>query len=201
MKRIFDFVTAGMLLIILSPIIVLTALLVRMKLGSPVVFKQERPGWHGKPFFVYKFRTMTSEKDSLGQLLPDHLRLTVFGSFMRKFSLDELLQLVNVLKGELSLIGPRPLLMEYLPLYTQEQARRHSVRPGITGWAQIHGRNAVTWEERFERDVWYVENQSLALDIKILLLTVKKVMKSEGVSNTNHVTMPVFQGTTSNQEG
>ncbi len=201
LKRIFDFVTAGMLLIILSPIIVLTALLVRMKLGSPVVFKQERPGWHGKPFFVYKFRTMTSEKDSLGQLLPDHLRLTVFGSFMRKFSLDELLQLVNVLKGELSLIGPRPLLMEYLPLYTQEQARRHSVRPGITGWAQIHGRNAVTWEERFERDVWYVENQSLALDIKILLLTVKKVMKSEGVSNTNHVTMPVFQGTTSNQEG
>jgi sugar transferase EpsL len=201
LKRIFDFVTAGMLLIILSPVIALTAVLVRMKLGSPVIFKQERPGWHGKPFFVYKFRTMTSEKDSLGQLLPDHLRLTAFGSFMRKFSLDELLQLVNVLKGELSLIGPRPLLMEYLPLYTEEQAKRHSVRPGITGWAQIHGRNAVTWEERFERDVWYVENQSLALDIKILLLTVKKVMKSEGVSNNNHATMPVFQGTTSNQEG
>lgn len=200
-KRLLDLLVSSILLMAFSPIIALTALLVRIKLGSPVVFKQQRPGLHGIPFYVYKFRTMTSEKDSMGELLPDHLRLTAFGSLMRKFSLDELLQLINVIKGELSLIGPRPLLMEYLPLYTEEQAKRHLVRPGITGWAQIHGRNAVTWEERFERDVWYVENQSLALDFKILLLTVKKVIRSEGVSNTNHVTMPVFQGTTTGSEG
>lgn len=200
-KRLLDLLVSSTLLISLSPIIALTALLVRIKLGSPVIFMQQRPGLHGIPFYVYKFRTMTSEKDSMGELLPDHLRLTAFGSLMRKFSLDELLQLINVIKGELSLIGPRPLLMEYLPLYTEEQAKRHLVRPGITGWAQIHGRNAVTWEERFERDVWYVENQSLALDFKILLLTVKKVIRSEGVSNANHVTMPLFQGTTTGSEG
>lgn len=200
-KRLLDLLVSSTLLIALSPIIALTALLVRIKLGSPIIFKQQRPGLHGIPFYVYKFRTMTDEKDSLGQLLPDHLRLTAFGSLMRKFSLDELLQLVNVIKGELSLIGPRPLLMEYLPLYNEEQAKRHLVRPGITGWAQIHGRNAVTWEERFKRDVWYVENQSLALDFRILLLTVKKVIRSEGVSNANHATMPVFQGTTTNSEG
>ncbi|OMF36016.1 sugar transferase [Paenibacillus sp. FSL H8-0548] len=201
MKRIFDVVIASILLIVLSPFILLTAIMVRTKLGAPVIFKQKRPGLYGKPFLMYKFRTMTSEKDSEGQLLPDHLRLTAFGGLIRKLSLDELLQLFNVIKGEQSLIGPRPLLMEYLPLYNEEQAKRHAVRPGITGWAQIHGRNAVSWEERFEHDVWYVENQSLALDIKILLLTVKKVIRSEGVSNTNHVTMPVFQGTTSSQEG
>ncbi|HTG71758.1 MAG TPA: sugar transferase [Candidatus Udaeobacter sp.] len=201
LKRLFDVVIAGTLLLLFVPVLLITAILVRIKLGSPVVFKQQRPGLHGIPFHVYKFRTMTDEKDSLGQLLPDHLRLTAFGSLMRKFSLDELLQLINVIKGDLSLIGPRPLLMEYLPLYTEEQAKRHLVRPGITGWAQIHGRNAVTWEERFERDVWYVENQSLALDFKILLLTVKKVIRSEGVSNANHVTMPVFQGTTTGSEG
>lgn len=201
LKRLFDVVIAGTLILLFSPIMLITAILVRIKLGSPIVFKQQRPGLHGIPFYVYKFRTMTSEKDSMGELLPDHLRLTAFGSLMRKFSLDELLQLINVIKGELSLIGPRPLLMEYLPLYTEEQAKRHLVRPGITGWAQIHGRNAVTWEERFERDVWYVENQSLALDFKILLLTVKKVIRSEGVSNANHVTMPVFQGTTTGSEG
>lgn len=201
LKRLIDVVIAGTLLLLLSPIMLITAILVRIRLGSPIVFKQQRPGLHGIPFYVYKFRTMTSEKDSMGELLPDHLRLTAFGSLMRKYSLDELLQLINVIKGELSLIGPRPLLMEYLPLYTEEQAKRHLVRPGITGWAQIHGRNAVTWEERFERDVWYVENQSLALDFKILLLTVKKVIRSEGVSNANHVTMPVFQGTTTGSEG
>lgn len=201
LKRLFDVVIAGTLLLLFVPVLLITAILVRIKLGSPVVFKQQRPGLHGIPFHVYKFRTMTDEKDSLGQLLPDHLRLTAFGSLMRKFSLDELLQLINVIKGDLSLIGPRPLLMEYLPLYTEEQAKRHLVRPGITGWAQIHGRNAVTWEERFERDVWYVENQSLALDFKILLLTVKKVIRSEGVSNANHVTMPAFQGTTTGSEG
>jgi sugar transferase EpsL len=200
-KRLFDLIVSSILLLVLSPVIVATAILVRIKLGSPIVFKQQRPGKHGVPFYVYKFRTMTSEKDSLGQLLPDHLRLTAFGSLMRKFSLDELLQLVNVVKGELSLIGPRPLLMEYLPLYNEEQAKRHLVKPGITGWAQIHGRNDVSWEERFERDVWYVENQSLVLDLKILLLTVKKVIRSEGVSNANHVTMPMFQGTTSHSEG
>lgn len=200
-KRMFDLIISCLLLLVLSPVIAMTAILVRFKLGSPILFKQQRPGLHGVPFYVYKFRTMTSEKDSLGNLLPDHLRLTAFGSLMRKFSLDELLQLVNVIKGELSLIGPRPLLMEYLPLYNEQQAKRHLVRPGITGWAQIHGRNAVSWEARFEHDVWYVENQSFLLDIKILLLTVKKVLKSEGVSNGNHVTMPVFQGTTTNSEG
>ncbi|MEV5025997.1 sugar transferase [Paenibacillus sp. LPE1-1-1.1] len=200
-KRMFDLIISCLLLLVLSPVIAITAILVRFKLGSPILFKQQRPGLHGVPFYVYKFRTMTSEKDSLGNLLPDHLRLTAFGSLMRKSSLDELLQLVNVIKGELSLIGPRPLLMEYLPLYNEQQAKRHLVRPGITGWAQIHGRNAVSWEARFEHDVWYVENQSFLLDIKILLLTVKKVLKSEGVSNGNHVTMPVFQGTTTNSEG
>ncbi|MDQ8735950.1 sugar transferase [Paenibacillus sp. LHD-38] len=201
MKRMFDLAISSLLLIVLSPVIAITAILVRSKLGSPIIFKQQRPGLHGVPFYVYKFRTMTSERDSLGELLPDHLRLTAFGSLMRKSSLDELLQLVNVIKGELSLIGPRPLLMEYLPLYNEQQAKRHLVRPGITGWAQINGRNAVSWESRFEHDVWYVENRSLLLDIKILLLTVKKVLKSEGVSNGNHVTMPVFQGTTTNSEG
>jgi sugar transferase EpsL len=200
-KRIFDVTVSAFLLAALCPVILLAALLIRIKLGSPVIFMQMRPGQHGVPFQVYKFRTMTNEKDSYGQLLPDHLRLTPFGRLMRKLSLDELLQLFNVLKGELSLIGPRPLLMEYLPLYTEEQAKRHLVKPGITGWAQVHGRNAVTWEERFERDIWYVENQSLWLDLKILFLTVKKVIRTEGVSNADHATMPVFQGTTINHEG
>lgn len=199
-KRSFDLIVSVLLMVFLSLPILITAVLVRLKLGSPIVFKQKRPGLHGAPFLVYKFRTMTDEKDSFGELLPDHLRLTVFGSFMRKFSLDELLQFINVIKGELSLVGPRPLLMEYLPLYTEEQAKRHQVRPGITGWAQINGRNAVSWEERLERDVWYVENQSLWLDMKILLLTVKKVLRSEGISNANHVTMPLFEGTTTNSK-
>ncbi|RCW42730.1 sugar transferase EpsL [Paenibacillus prosopidis] len=200
-KRLFDLLVSCTLLLALSPIIVITAILVRFKLGMPIVFKQKRPGLHGMPFYVYKFRTMTDETDSLGNLLPDHIRLTAFGSFLRKYSLDELLQLINVIKGELSLVGPRPLLMEYLPLYTEEQAKRHQVRPGITGWAQINGRNAISWEDRFERDIWYVENQSLRLDLKILLLTVKKVVRSDGISSANHVTMPLFRGTTSNHEG
>lgn len=199
-KRLFDLIVSSLILIIFSVFILIFAIMVRFKLGSPIIFKQKRPGKHGVPFFVYKFRTMTDEKDSYGQLLPDHLRLTPFGSFLRKFSIDELLQLINVIKGDLSLIGPRPLLMEYLPLYTDEQAKRHLVRPGITGWAQINGRNAVSWEERFQYDVWYVENQSFALDIKILLLTVKKVIRSEGVSNENYVTMPAFQGSVSKIE-
>lgn len=194
-KRLFDLVVSVLLLVALSLPILITAIMVRFKLGSPIIFKQERPGLHGVPFHVYKFRTMTDEKDSSGQLLPDHLRITIFGSFMRKSSLDELLQFINVIKGELSLVGPRPLLMEYLPLYTEEQAKRHQVRPGITGWAQINGRNAVSWEERFKLDVWYVEHQSLLLDLKILLLTVKKVIRSEGINNGNFATMPVFKGT------
>lgn len=200
-KRLFDLLAASTLFFLLLPLIAAAALGVRMKLGSPVLFKQLRPGLHGKPFHLYKFRTMTDGRDRFGELLSDHLRLTSFGIWLRKYSLDELPQLINVMKGELSLVGPRPLLMDYLPLYTEEQAKRHLVRPGITGWAQIHGRNAITWEERFARDVWYVEHRSFWLDMKILLLTVKKVVRSDGVSHTNHATMPVFEGTTSNQEG
>jgi sugar transferase EpsL len=168
--------------------------LIRIKLGSPILFKQQRPGLHGKPFYVYKFRTMSNERDEKGQLLPDHIRLTPFGKFLRKFSLDELPQLLNVLKGDISLVGPRPLLMEYLDLYTLQQARRHEVRPGITGWAQINGRNAISWEEKFKLDVWYVDHQSFWLDIKILYLTILKVIKSEGISQTGHVTIEKFKG-------
>jgi sugar transferase EpsL len=199
-KRLFDIVVAALLLLAACLPILVVALLVRFKLGAPVVFRQQRPGLHGAPFYVYKFRTMTDERDSLGKLLPDHLRLTAFGAWLRKYSLDELLQLVNVLKGELSLIGPRPLLMEYLPLYSERQAKRHLVRPGITGWAQINGRNATTWEERFEHDVWYVEHQSLRLDMLILLRTAGKVIRSEGVSKEGHVTMPMFVGSSRNHE-
>ncbi|NMD70858.1 sugar transferase [Bacillus sp. DNRA2] len=199
MKRLFDLAVAGVGLTLLSPIILVTALLIRVKLGSPVVFKQERPGLHGKIFTVYKFRTMTDECDDHGELLPDQHRLTRFGKLLRKFSLDEFPQLLNVVKGDMSLIGPRPLLVEYLPLYSTEQNKRHNVRPGITGWAQVNGRNAITWEERFKLDVWYVENQSFWLDMKIMLLTIKKVIASEGVSHQNHVTMPDFIGNSPNQ--
>ncbi|MEH7011474.1 sugar transferase [Neobacillus niacini] len=196
MKRLFDLLLSILGLILFLPIISLTALLIRMKLGTPIIFKQQRPGLKGKPFILYKFRTMTDERDQNGELLPDHLRLTSFGKLLRKLSLDEFPQLFNVLKGDMSLIGPRPLLTEYLLLYTEEEAKRHNVRPGITGWAQINGRNAITWEEKFKLDVWYVENQSFILDIKILLLTIKKVITSDGISNHNHVTMPDFEGTT-----
>lgn len=200
-KRIFDLVAASTLLLVTLPIMGATVVLVRLKLGAPVLFKQQRPGRYGKPFYVYKFRTMTDAHDSEGHLQPDQLRLTPFGAWLRKYSLDELPQLINVIKGELSLVGPRPLLMDYLPLYTEEQAKRHLVRPGITGWAQVNGRNAVSWEERLERDIWYVEHHTLWLDLKIMLLTIKKVIKSDGISSANHVTMPVFEGTTRNQEG
>lgn len=200
-KRLFDIFVSSIILLIMLPIIGITAILVRVKLGTPIVYKQQRPGLNGAPFVVYKFRTMTDEKDSLGQLLPDHIRLTPFGSFLRKFSLDELLQLINVVRGDLSLVGPRPLLMEYLPLYTEEQARRHQVRPGITGWAQINGRNAISWEEKFALDVWYVENWSILLDLKILFQTFLKVVRPEGISNANHATMPMFKGSVSNHEG
>lgn len=194
-KRCFDFWVSLVALIFLSLLIVVTTIVVRLKLGSPVLFKQERPGLHGKSFFVYKFRTMTDQKDDKGNLLPDHIRLTKFGKFIRKFSLDELPQLFNVLKGDISLVGPRPLLKEYLPLYTPEQARRHEVRPGITGWAQVNGRNAISWEEKFKLDVWYVDNRSFWLDIKILFMTVLKVFKSEGINQDGQATIEKFKGT------
>lgn len=194
MKRFFDFVCALVGVILLSLVIAVTALLIRSKLGSPVIFKQQRPGLHGKPFFVYKFRTMTDERDESGELLPDSIRLTSFGQLLRKLSLDELPQLFNVLKGDISLVGPRPLLMEYLDLYSPEQARRHDVRPGITGWAQVNGRNAISWEEKFKLDIWYVDHRSFWLDIKILFMTVLKVFKSEGISQDGHATMPFFKG-------
>ncbi|MEK4708213.1 sugar transferase [Bacillus sp. FSL R10-2780] len=194
MKRCFDMFISLFLLLCFSFVIALIAIFVKFKLGSPIFFKQERPGLYGKPFNLYKFRTMTNARDSNNELLSDHARLTKFGEFLRKYSLDELPQLVNVLKGQLSLVGPRPLLMEYLPLYSKEQFKRHNVRPGITGWAQINGRNSISWDEKFKLDVWYVENQSFLLDLKILYLTFRKVLKSEGITNDNHVTMPVFKG-------
>ena len=194
MKRIFDLIIAIFLLLCFSPILFVVAILVRFKLGKPIIFKQQRPGLNGIPFFIYKFRTMTDSRGPDGQLLPDYIRLTSFGKFLRKYSLDELLQLINVVKGDLSIVGPRPLLMEYLPLYNHEQSKRHLVKPGITGWAQVNGRNAITWEEKFQMDVWYVENQSFFLDLKILYLTFFKVMKSEGIQSGENVTMPVFKG-------
>ncbi|WP_025689143.1 sugar transferase [Paenibacillus zanthoxyli] len=201
MKRAFDLAVSLALLIVLSPVIAGTALLVRLKLGSPILFKQTRPGLHGKPFHVYKFRTMTDERDASGELLSDHIRLTSFGKLLRKYSLDELPQLWNVINGDISLVGPRPLLMSYLQLYTEEQARRHLVKPGITGWAQVNGRNAISWEEKFKLDTWYVDHYSFALDLKILALTLLKVVRSEGISSGNHVTMPVFQGGVNKEEG
>lgn len=200
MKRLFDFSCAFILLILLIPVLTIVAILIRLKLGSPILFKQQRPGQFGKPFYVYKFRSMTSETDANGQLLPDEVRLTTFGKTLRKYSLDELPQLWNVLKGDLSLVGPRPLLMSYLPLYSKEQNKRHDVKPGITGWAQINGRNAINWDQKFQLDVWYAENQTFLLDLKILLLTVKKVFKSENINNANHATMPEFRGSETTYE-
>ncbi|MDE5413788.1 sugar transferase [Alkalihalobacterium chitinilyticum] len=194
MKRIFDVLVSLILLLLLSPLIFIVAILVKKKLGIPILFKQQRPGLYSKPFYLYKYRTMTDEKDHEGNLMPDHVRLTSFGKFLRKCSLDELPQLINVLKGDISLVGPRPLLMEYVPLYSDQQLARHNVRPGITGWAQVNGRNAITWEEKFELDVWYVENQSFWLDIKILFLTVYKVFKSEGINQQGSVTTERFKG-------
>lgn len=194
MKRFIDLAISLSLVIVLSIIIVLVAMLVRLKLGSPILFKQQRPGLNEELFQLYKFRTMTNSRDSAGQLLPDSVRLTSFGRFLRRYSLDELPQLFNVIKGDLSLVGPRPLLVEYLPLYTTEQAKRHLVKPGITGWAQVNGRNAITWEEKFKLDVWYVENQSFLLDLRIIFLTFWKVVKSEGVNQSASVTMERFRG-------
>ena len=193
-KRVFDAMAALLALCLLSPVLVLVAWLIRRKLGSPVLFQQIRPGRYGQPFKMVKFRTMRDAIDADGNPLPDSERMTPFGSMLRSSSLDELPELWNVLKGEMSLVGPRPLLMEYLPLYSKEQARRHEVRPGVTGWAQINGRNALSWEEKFKLDVWYVNNQSLWLDLKILLLTVKKVFVREGISGEGEVTMSKFAG-------
>lgn len=194
MKRLFDFAASSVGLAVASPILVGTAIIVKKKLGSPVLFKQTRPGLHGEPFELYKFRTMTDEKDENGVPLPDEKRLTETGKFIRKYSLDELPQLINVVKGDLSLVGPRPLLMEYLELYDENQMRRHEVKPGITGWAQVNGRNAISWEEKFELDVWYVDNQSFLLDMKILYLTLLKVVKSEDISQDGQATMEKFTG-------
>ncbi|MBE4586879.1 sugar transferase [Vibrio navarrensis] len=194
MKRLFDFLVSFTALILLSPIIALVAWKIRKNLGSPVLFRQTRPGLNGKPFEMVKFRTMKDAVDEQGNPLPDSERMTPFGDKLRNSSLDELPELWNVLKGEMSLVGPRPLLMQYLPLYSPEQARRHEVRPGVTGWAQINGRNAISWEEKFKLDVWYVDNRSFWLDIKILLLTVKKVFVKEGISADGHVTIAPFTG-------
>lgn len=194
-KRLFDL--AAVLVLGLPALVVgiAVAVLVRSRLGSPVLFRQRRPGRHARPFGLYKFRTMTDARDSSGKLLPDEVRLTRIGRILRKLSLDELPQLVNVLRGDMSLVGPRPLLMQYVERYTPRQARRMEVRPGITGWAQVNGRNALSWEERFELDVWYVDHRSLALDLKILALTALRVLQRDGVSAEGHATMPEFRGT------
>lgn len=194
LKRAFDLVVSLLALILLSPLLGLLALLVRLRLGAPVLFRQLRPGLHGRPFTLYKFRTMTDARDAQGALLPDAERLTPLGRFLRSTSLDELPELFNVLKGEMSLVGPRPLLMEYLPRYTPEQLRRHEVRPGITGWAQVNGRNVLSWEEKFALDVWYVEHHSFWLDLKILWLTLVKTLRREGIAAEGHATMPKFMG-------
>ncbi len=194
MKRLIDIMVALLALLVLLLPLILLACLVAFKIGRPIFFSQIRPGLYGKPFCMIKFRTMNNELDSDGHLLPDAQRLSSFGRFLRASSLDELPELWNVIKGDMSLVGPRPLLMEYLPLYTEEQARRHEVRPGITGWAQVNGRNAISWEEKFKLDVWYVENQSFFLDVKILALTILKVIKRDGISAQGEVTMTKFTG-------
>lgn len=194
MKRSLDITLSTIILLVSIMPIIVVALIIRRKMGSPVIFKQRRPGLHGKPFYIYKFRTMTNATDSDGNLLPNEDRITKTGKILRKLSLDELPQLFNVLKGDISLVGPRPLLMEYLPLYNEEQARRHNVKPGITGWAQVNGRNTISWEERFKLDVWYVDNQTFWLDIKILFLTVLKVFKREGINPEDKQFVDKFQG-------
>lgn len=193
-KRLLDVTLASVALLLLLPFIGLLALLVRSRLGTPVLFRQRRPGLNGRIFTIYKFRTMTDSRDEQGQLLPDAERLTSFGRFLRSSSLDELPELWNVLSGDMSLVGPRPLLMQYLPRYTPEQARRHEVRPGITGWAQVNGRNALSWEQKFSLDVWYVDHVSLWLDVKIIALTIWKIVRREGISQPGQATMEEFQG-------
>jgi lipopolysaccharide/colanic/teichoic acid biosynthesis glycosyltransferase len=192
MKRIFDLTVACIALVIFSPLMLIIALIVRCTLGSPVFFTQQRPGKLGQPFTLIKFRTMKRTSDHSGAPLPDDLRMTAIGSFLRSSSLDELPELWNVIRGEMSLVGPRPLLMEYIPLYDSQQARRHEVRPGLTGWAQINGRNAISWPQKFALDVWYVDHHSFALDLKILMLTVVKVFRRDGITNAHSVTAEKF---------
>jgi len=194
MNRAITVSIAVLLLVVLLPLLMVIALFVKCSLGGPVLFRQVRPGMHGVPFKMVKFRTMRDVFDEQGDPLPDAQRMTGFGTFLRKLSLDELPELWNVIKGEMNLVGPRPLLMEYLPLYSQKQARRHEVRPGITGWAQVNGRNAITWEEKFDLDIWYVDHKSLWLDIKILWLTIFKVFLREGINQNGHPTMGKFGG-------
>lgn len=194
MKRIVDILGAGLGLLLLSPVLAIVAYKIRRDMGSPVLFRQTRPGLHGKPFQMIKFRTMRNATDAEGKPLPDSERLTKLGQFLRSSSLDELPELWNVLKGEMSLVGPRPLLMEYLPLYSEEQARRHEVRPGVSGWAQVNGRNAISWDEKFALDVWYVDNRSFLLDLKVIWLTIRKVIKRDGISAAGDATMPKFTG-------
>ena len=193
-KSIGDRLVAIISLTFLSPLLAILALMVRLKLGSPILFKQQRPGLNDRPFNILKFRTMTDERDSQGNLLPDADRLPAFGAWLRSTSLDELPELINIAKGEMSFVGPRPLLMQYLPRYSPEQKRRHEMKPGLTGWAQINGRNAISWEEKFELDVWYIDNWSLWLDLKIIFSTVVKVLKREGISEQGNVTMKQFMG-------
>lgn len=193
-KRCLDFLLSLIAIVILSPVYLIVALLVKTKLGSPILFKQDRPGKNEKIFKMYKFRTMTDETDINGELLPDEIRLTSFGKFLRSTSLDELPELFNILKGDMSIIGPRPLLVRYLPLYNEKQKHRHDVLPGLTGWAQVNGRNAISWEKKFEYDVWYTQNISFLLDIKILFMTVKKVFVKEGINSGTCETMEEFTG-------
>ena len=192
-KRIFDTITSLLLLVLLSPAILIIAILIAIQLGPPVLFRQQRPGLHAKPFYIVKFKTMLEAYDEDGKLLPDAQRMTPLGNFLRKTSLDELPELWNVIKGDMSLVGPRPLLMQYLSEYSTEQARRHDVLPGITGWAQVNGRNAIDWDKKFELDVWYVDNHSLFIDLKILFLTIKQVLLRKGISHEGYTTMPFFK--------
>ncbi|PNZ70015.1 sugar transferase [Staphylococcus croceilyticus] len=193
-KRLFDIAVSATGLIISAPITLTAAAVIAKKLGKPVLFKQTRPGQYGEPFKIYKFRTMSDERDENGELLPDEQRMTPVGTFIRKSSIDELPQLINVLKGDISLVGPRPLLMEYLPLYNEEQKKRHNVKPGITGWAQVNGRNAITWDEKFKLDVWYAENQSFKLDMYIIYKTVINILQRKDINAPNHVTAEKFKG-------
>lgn len=193
-KRLLDVILSALALIVLSPVLLITAILVRVKLGSPVLFKQQRPGKDEKIFNLYKFRSMTDERDENGELLPDDVRLTKFGKLLRSTSLDELPELINILRGDMSIVGPRPLLVKYLPLYNEEQKHRHDVRPGLTGWAQSHGRNLLSWESKFEYDVWYTQNVSFKTDVQIIFLTVKSVLSREGISAEDSATMEAFKG-------
>ena len=199
-KRILDIISSLLAIIILSPLLAVTAVLVKTKLGSPVLFKQERPGKDEKIFTLMKFRTMTDERDENGELLPDEVRLTKFGKFLRSTSIDELPELFNILKVDMSVIGPRPLLVEYIPRYNEHQHRRHEVRPGLSGWAQVNGRNTVSWEDKFDMDVHYVDNYSFTMDVKILFMTVLNVLKKEGISSETSATMEVFMGTPEREE-